>query len=168
MCLNRRGCPLFGFLLFMNFVGFFACIFIGWWLIDWSYDVLKTRMLTDENFFKGMSGFADEQAQENVGNSYYDVLTMIQYSMMVVGSVVIAFGVIAFFWNAFDIWMLLVPWLNRNTGKPLLGCYHDNIRRQLPNMEPVDPNLPIEDCHPTAKNTSKGYNKNNEAAIAQI
>ena len=64
--------------------------------------------------------------------------------------------------------MLLVPWLNRITGKPLLGCYHDNIRRQLPNMEPVDPNLPIEDCHPTAKNTSEGYNKNNEAAVAQI
>ena len=97
MCLNRRGCPLFGFLLFMNLIGFFACIFIGWWLIDWSYDVLKTRMLTDENFFKGMSGFADEQAQENVGNSYYDVLTMIQYSMMVVGSVVIAFGWITFY-----------------------------------------------------------------------
>ena len=143
----------------MNLVGFFACIFIGWWLVDWSYDILKTRMLTNESFFKGMSGFSDEQAQGSVGDSYYDVLTKIQYLMMVVGSMVIVFGVIAFSWNALDIWMLLVPWMNRNSGEPLLGCCHNETRRQLPNMEPVDPQLPITDCHPFARHIEKGFNK---------
>ena len=150
---------MFGCLLFMNLVGFFACIFIGWWLIDWSYDILKTRMLTNESFFKGMSGFSDEQAQGSVGDSYYDVLTRIQYFMMVVGSMVIVFGVITFSCNALDIWMLLVPWMNRNSGEPLLGCCHNETRRQLPNMEPVDPQLPIANCHPFTRNIEKGFNK---------
>ena len=164
MCLNRRGCPLFGFLLFMNLVGFFACIFIGWWLTDWSYDILKTRMLTDENFFDRMSGFSDEQAQGSLGDSYFDVLTRIQYFMMVIGSIVIVFGVITFSWNALDIWMLLVPWMNRNTGKPLLGCYHNETRRQLPNMEPVDPQLTIANCHPFTRNTQRDSTRTSKQA----
>ena len=44
----KKGCPLFGFLLFINVVAAVAVLFIGWWLIDNSYEPFLHNIYLEE------------------------------------------------------------------------------------------------------------------------
>ena len=126
----KKGCPLFGFLLFINVVGALAAFITGWWLIDNSYEPFLHNLYLEEVDGGTNQSQADEE-DESSG------LSSISSAMFVIGVITIVVAIFSFVWNVVDILLLLIPCVDEETGRPALGTFHDTLRKQLADVKPI-------------------------------
>ena len=130
MVLCKKGYPLFGFLLFINLLGAGAALFIGWWLIDNSYEPFLHNLYLEE-VDGGTNQSQEDEEDESQG------LTSIASAMYIIGVITIIVAIFSFVWNVVDILLLLIPCVDNETGRPALGTLHDTLRTQLADVKPI-------------------------------
>ena len=126
----KKGCPLFGFLLFINVVAAVAALYIGWWLIDNSYEPFLHNIYLEE-----VDGGTNQSQEDEEDESHG--LTSIYSGMFIIGVITIVVAIFSFIWNVVDILLLLLPCVDEETGRPALGTFHDTLRTQLTNVKPI-------------------------------
>ena len=122
----KKGCPLFGFLLFINMVAAVAAFYVGWWLIDNSYEPFLHNIYLEE-----VDG-GTNQSQEDEEDEAHG-LTTISSGMFIIGVITIVVAIFCFVWNVVDILLLLLPCIDEETGRPAFGT----LRAQLADVKPI-------------------------------